>query len=83
MEKYCGRVLDRRLEKDVQVFVLERYFLNKYNACLQITRKSEDLTDQKIGMIYYANQKEDTAKEKTCYCLLLRDSDITDAIRKQ
>jgi len=74
-QKYQGRVLDMQLDKDHQTFVLEKYFMNKYNACLMVARGTGENRDAKIGMIYYANQKEDSASEKTCYCLMLKDVD--------
>lgn len=73
--KYSGRILDSRLERDRQTFVLEKYFSNKYNACLLIAKESTEISDTKVGMIYYANQNEDPASEKTCYCLFLKDVD--------
>ena len=76
-QKYWGRILDRRLEPNHQVYVLEKYFFNKYNACLLITKEADVNSDTKVGMIYYANQNEDTASEKTCYCLFLKDVDAT------
>ncbi len=74
-QKYFGRILDRRLESNNQIFVLEKYFYDKYNACLLITKEATENSDMKVGMIYYANQNEDTASEKTCYCLFLKDVD--------
>ncbi len=74
-QRYQGRILDIQLDKDHQTFVLEKYFMNKYNACLLVARGTGENRDAKIGMIYYANQKEDPASEKTCYCLMLKDVD--------
>lgn len=80
-QRYLGRVLDMRLEKDRQTFVLENYFQNRYNACLLVAREGGENSDIKIGMIYYANQKEDSASEKTCFCLLLKDVDTKKTIK--
>ena len=74
-QKYQGRILDIQIAKDHQTFVLEKYFMNKYNACLMVARGTGENSDVKIGMFYYANQKEDPASEKTCYCLMLKDVD--------
>lgn len=74
-QKYKGRILDMQLDKDHQTFVLEKYFMNRYNACLIVARGTGEHRDTKIGMIYYANQKEDSASGKTCYCLMLKDVD--------
>ena len=74
-QKYQGRILDIQLDKDRQTFVLEKYFMNKHNACLLVARGTGENIETKIGMIYYANQKEDPASEKTCYCLMLKDVD--------
>ena len=74
-QRYQGRILDIQLDKDHQTFVLEKYFMNKYNACLLVARGTGENRDAKIGMTYYANQKEDPASEKTCYCLMLKDVD--------
>ena len=74
-QRYQGRILDIQLDKDHQTFVLEKYCMNKYNACLLVARGTGENRDAKIGMIYYANQKEDPASEKTCYCLMLKDVD--------
>ena len=63
-----------RIGQNEQVFVLEKYFADKYNACLLIVREAEEISNMKIGMIYYANQKEDPEPKKTCYCLLLKDA---------
>lgn len=70
-------MLDRRLERDKQEYVLENYFFNKYNACLLITRETDENSDTKVGMIFYANQREDSAPQKTCYCLFLKDEETT------
>ena len=73
-QMYEGRILDMRIGQNEQVFVLEKYFADKYNACLLIVREAEEISNMKIGMIYYANQKEDPEPKKTCYCLLLKDA---------
>ena len=69
-----GRILDKTLEQDRQVFLLEAFFPGKKNAVMSII-KGKELTNMKVAMIYYSNQDEDTNKEKTCICLILLDSD--------
>ena len=71
--KYCGRIIDMKLYNDYQIFILENFFQQCCNACLTIVRDSNLNNDQKIAMIYYANQDEDTAFEKTCICMFLTD----------
>lgn len=72
-QKYKGRILDMRLGQNNQTFVLDKYFFDKYDAFLLVVRENEGNSNMKIGMIYYANQSEDSASEKTCYCMMLKD----------
>ena len=76
VQKYGGTILDKQIEANRQLFILEKYFFNKYNACLLIAKEPDTISDTKVGMIYYANQREDAAPEKTCYCLFLKDVDV-------
>lgn len=75
-QMYKGRILDRKIESDNQTFLLDKYFVQKYNACLSIIRGSE-IDNLKVAMIYYANQSEDREDDKTCYCLFLTDVERT------
>ena len=72
-QKYHGRILDMQLDNSRQIFVLEKYFSGKYDACLMVVREAEENSNIKVGMLYYADQKKDVSAEKTCYCMLLKD----------
>lgn len=70
---YSGKILDKRLDKDNQMYLLENFFQGKYNGYMSITRGA-DSDNIKVAMIYYANQHDEISKN-TCICLLLTDID--------
>jgi hypothetical protein len=74
--KYSGYILDTQLNSNNQTYILEKYFDNKYDACLSITKNSELADDQKVAMIYFANLQEDPSPNKTCICMFLKDEDF-------
>lgn len=67
-----GRVLDKQLEQDRQLFRLQHFFEDRYDADMVICRKSAD-DSQKVAFVYFANQQEDLSPEKTCIFLILED----------
>lgn len=91
MSSYClqyndgreikGLVIDKQLDLNSQVFKLEKFFYGKYNACIAIYRKDSG-ESQKVGFIYYDNQEEDVAPEKTCIFLMLEDYDYDSILNK-
>lgn len=74
---YSGKILDKQLKSEQQLFLLENFFQGKYNAYMSIT-KGADYDDLKVAMIYNAQQKDDPVNNK-CICLLLTDIDKTSA----
>lgn len=72
---YSGRILDKQLYKDNQLFMLENFFEGKHNGYMSITKGNES-DNIKVALIYYAKQI-DEASRNTCICLLLTDIDIT------
>lgn len=67
-----GRILDKQLFSDHQIFLLENYFGKNANAKL-IIAKGGQLDNQKVAFVYYDNPEEDPKEEKTCHYMMLVD----------
>lgn len=72
--EHKGRVLDKQLEKDRQLFRLQNFFEEKYDADMVIYKSSTD-DSQKIAFVYFTNQGEDHSSKKKCIFMILGEYD--------